>query len=286
MKILFLKGLPASGKSTFAKELVAKEPLKWIRVNKDDLRIMLHNGVWNKKNEEVVMRVHFEIAADAMREGMNLIVDDTNFHEAHEARFRALAEKYGAEFEVKFFDITVDEAIERDAKRGAKSVGRNVIRDMYNRYIKPKGYAPRLPFIDGLPDAIIADVDGTLALMHNRGPFDWARVGEDHPHKPVIDLVNHYHAIGFKVIIVTGRDGCCLGDTKLWLEKHGIKYDHIFIRDAGSNEKDSIIKRRIFDENIRGKFNVHWVVDDRNQVVDMWRNEVGLTVLQCNEGDF
>lgn len=286
MKILFLKGLPASGKSTFAKELVLKEPLKWVRVNKDDLRTMLHNGMWSKKNEEVIMRVHQEIAENALKAGMNVVVDDTNFHESHEPRFRALAEKYGAEFEVKFFDIKLDEAVERDARRGEKSVGRDVIRGMYNKYIKPKGYPPRLPFIDGLPDAIIADIDGTLALMHNRGPFDWARVGEDHPHKPVVDLVNTYHKLGFKVIILTGRDGVCLPETKAWLALHGINYDHIFIRDEGSTEKDSIIKKRIFDDHIRGKFNVHWVVDDRNQVVEMWRNEVGLTVLQCNEGDF
>ncbi len=286
MKILFLKGLPASGKSTFAKELVAKEPLKWVRVNKDDLRIMLHNGVWSKKNEEVVMRVHQDIAEDALKVGLNVIVDDTNFHEAHEPRFKALADKYGAEFEVKYFEVPLDEAIERDAKRGEKSVGREVIRGMYNKYIKQKGYQPRLPFIDGLPKAIIADIDGTLALMHDRGPFDWAKVRQDLPHSPVIDLVNTYHDLGFIVIIVTGRDGSCTEETEAWLAEHNIKHDLFFIRDAGNTEKDAIIKKRIFDQNIRGKFNVHWVVDDRNQVVNMWRNEIGLTVLQCNEGDF
>lgn len=285
-KVLFLKGLPASGKSTFAKELLEREPDKWVRVNKDELRIELHNGVWSKENEKVIVSLHQERAEKALVDGFSVIVDDTNFHAPHEDRFRAVAEKHGAEFEVMNFEINLDEAIERDSKRGEKSVGREVIRKMYNQYIKPKVYESTLQFIDGLPDAIIADVDGTLAIMKDRGPFDWFRVGQDTPHKPVVNLVNTYYDLGYQVIILTGRDGVCLPHTKEWLEKHGIKYHHIFIRDAGNNEKDAIIKKRIFDEHIRGKFNVHWVVDDRDQVVKMWRREVGLTVLQCNEGDF
>ena len=49
-KLLILKGLPASGKSTYAKELVSKG---WKRVNKDDLRSMIDGGKWSKKNEEM-----------------------------------------------------------------------------------------------------------------------------------------------------------------------------------------------------------------------------------------
>ena len=57
------------------------------------------------------------------------------------------------------------------------------------------------------------------------------------------------------------------------------------MRPEGNNEKDSIIKKRIYEDHIKGKFNVEFVLDDRNQVVEMWR-ELGLTCLQVAEGDF
>jgi hypothetical protein len=57
------------------------------------------------------------------------------------------------------------------------------------------------------------------------------------------------------------------------------------MREEGNNEKDSIVKRRLFEDNIRGKYYIEYVLDDRNQVVDMWRN-MGLTCLQVAEGDF
>jgi hypothetical protein len=57
------------------------------------------------------------------------------------------------------------------------------------------------------------------------------------------------------------------------------------MRQTDDNRKDSIIKEEIYDAHIRGKYNVLFVLDDRDQVVQMWRS-LGLTVLQCNEGDF
>ncbi len=58
------------------------------------------------------------------------------------------------------------------------------------------------------------------------------------------------------------------------------------MREAGDMRKDSIVKKELFDQHIRGKYNVRMVIDDRDQVVDMWRNELGLTCLQVAEGDF
>jgi len=57
------------------------------------------------------------------------------------------------------------------------------------------------------------------------------------------------------------------------------------MRPAGNTENDAIIKKRLFDENIRDDYDVRFVLDDRNRVVDMWR-EIGLTCLQVDYGDF
>lgn len=116
-KVLFLKGLPASGKSTFAKDLVAKEPDTWVRVNKDSLRTMLHDGKWSRGREKTVQAMQRAMAEQALADGMSVIVDDTNFAEKHETTYRQMADRHGAEFEVKFFEATVEECAERDLKR-------------------------------------------------------------------------------------------------------------------------------------------------------------------------
>jgi hypothetical protein len=58
------------------------------------------------------------------------------------------------------------------------------------------------------------------------------------------------------------------------------------MRGHRDQRKDSIIKRELFDGHVRGRFYVEAVIDDRNQVVDMWRRELGLTCLQVDYGDF
>jgi len=145
--------------------------------------------------------------------------------------------------------------------------------------------------------AIIVDVDGTLADMRGvRGPFEWDKVHLDRPHQDVIELVRDLAeadtdngAGGFiykyKIIITTGRDGVCEEATKEWLLEHGINYDEFFIRPEGDFRKDNIIKSEIYMDHIRPKYDVKFVIDDRDQVVEMWRS-LGLRVLQVAPGNF
>lgn len=137
-----------------------------------------------------------------------------------------------------------------------------------------------------LPKAIIVDIDGTLAKMNGRGPFDWHRVGEDLVNEPVRHLVNLYQGSGHKIIIFSGRDSVCREQTRQWLADNLIGYNYLFMRPEGNFEKDAIIKRRMFDNHVDGIFDIQFVVDDRNQVVDMWRKDLGLTCFQVDYGDF
>lgn len=283
-KLLFLKGLPASGKSTYAKELADKG---WIRVNKDDLRAMLNNGKWSKGNEKRVIKLQNQIIETALAEGKNVVVDDTNFAEYHKHRLYDLARKYKADFDEKFFDTPLQICLDRDAKR-ANGVGESVIMKMYNQYLKPKPAAYKPPA--GSQKAILVDIDGTLAHMQTgkgyRSPYDWHRVMEDFGDPKVINLVQLYHKAGYKVIVMSGRDGVCRQDTEKWLEEYKIPYSELYMREPNDNRKDSIVKRELFDGFIRDYYNIEVVIDDRNQVVDMWRGELGLKVLQVAEGDF
>jgi hypothetical protein len=57
------------------------------------------------------------------------------------------------------------------------------------------------------------------------------------------------------------------------------------MRKQGDFRRDSIVKKEIYDNDIKGKFDVEFVLDDRQQVVDMWR-EIGLKCLQVAPGNF
>jgi uncharacterized HAD superfamily protein len=135
--------------------------------------------------------------------------------------------------------------------------------------------------------AIIVDIDGTLAVRSgDRSPFDWGRVGEDDPNPPVVELVRIIHAAGkHQIILMSGRDAVCRPETEAWLEDQGIPSDELHMRPEGNHEKDSVVKERLYRAHVEPRFEVAFVLDDRDQVVKMWRG-LGLTVLQVAEGDF
>lgn len=279
MRLLMLKGLPASGKSTYAKELVRTQD--YYRVNKDDLRAMVHDGRWGKEREKFILHWRDRIIMDSLGGLKNVVVDDTNLHPKHETTLRAIAEVYGAEFEVKFFDTPLAECIARDAKR-ENPVGAKVIRGMHKDFFTAPVYNPP----EGAPEAILVDIDGTLAHHKGRSPYDWMRVGEDKVDEVVRGLVNQQYLAGVKVIIMSGRDAVCREITEKWLDDNMISYNELFMRAKDDNRKDSIVKKELFDSFIKHNYNVKFVLDDRDQVVDMWRNELGLKVLQVAEGAF
>ena len=282
-KLLMLKGLPGSGKSTHARELAKNG---YVRVNKDDLRAMLNDGKWSKANEKFVLKVRDFIVREALTDGKSVVVDDTNLAPKHREVLADIAKEFGATFETKFFDVEPEECIKRDLKR-ANSVGQKVIWDMYNQFLRKREvYVPP----EDKPEAIIVDLDGTLAHMSGRSPYDWDRVGEDVVDANISDLlyriaVGNYDNKRPEIIILSGRDAVCHGKTFRWLKDNNIEYDALFMRPEGDMRKDSIVKRELFEEHIRDNYQVKFILDDRNQVVEMWR-DMGLTCFQVAEGDF
>jgi predicted kinase len=279
-KLLMLKGLPASGKSTFAKDLVKTQG--YVRVNKDDLRAMLHGSKHTKGNESQTLRIRDAVIADSLHNGRNVVVDDTNLNPIHEQVLRELAAQFKAEFAVKFFDVSVAECIERDLRRPV-SVGARVIKQQYNQWLRKTVPAP--VFNPELPTIILCDIDGTVAHMSTRSPFDWKKVGQDTVDKEIGGLLALI-ATEIDIVFMSGRDAVCRPETEAWLKKHGLKYKALHMRAENDNRKDNIVKRELYEQHIAGKYNVFFVLDDRDQVVDMWRNELGLKVLQVAEGDF
>ncbi|TYQ26884.1 AAA family ATPase [Pseudanabaena sp. UWO311] len=273
-------GLPASGKSTWAKAKVDKSPNGIKRVNKDELRAMLDNSYFSKGNEKFVLNIQDQIIKAALEEGKHVIVDNTHLAPKHEARIRELIKGLAVLEIVDFRHVSLETCIERDLKR-FNSVGEKVIRDMYNQFIAPPRN-PKPAHNPDLPDAIICDLDGTLALIGDRSPYDGASCEKDLVNEPVRSILQ---TSGKAIVFVSGREDKSKPQTLAWLEKHGICFDALHMRKSGDMRKDSIVKREIYDEFILDKYNVSFVLDDRDQVVKVWR-DLGLTCLQVDYGDF
>jgi predicted kinase len=279
-KVICYRGLPASGKDFDAKELMDKNPNKYKRVNKDDIRAMMDCGHWSEDTEQFVVKVRDSLILLALKEGKHVLVTDTNFGKKHIPHIEQLV-KGLATVEIKdFSDIPIEICIERDLKR-ARSVGEKVIRKMYNQFLYEKTTI-KYDESDSLPHCIIVDVDGTISIMGDRSPYEWSKVCVDTINHAVRSVVNSYK--GGEIFIFSGRDGECHEATFQWLKDNDVKFHHLYLREAGNVEKDSIIKQRLFDEHIKGKYYVDFVLDDRLQVARLWHS-LGLTLLRVGDPD-
>ncbi|GAA3276468.1 AAA family ATPase [Dactylosporangium vinaceum] len=293
------RGLPASGKTTWAKE----QP-HLTRVNRDDLRRMMHGGrvadeqQRGRAEREVTVAHHAAVEA-LLRAGASVVCDDTNLRSRVVREFAEIAARCGAHFTVRdFTDVPVEECIRRDAQRtGDGHVGEEAIRSMHQRYLAGRALPLPLPVIEETtgvnyeppPDAprtVLVDIDGTVALFNGRSPYDMSRVGEDRPNEPVIAAVRAMHAAGHEIVFCSGRSDDSREATEAWLAEHvGVPYRALFMRQFGDVRRDSVVKAEIFEKEIRSRYHVIGVFDDRQQVVRMWR-ALGLTVFQVAEGDF
>jgi len=135
MFVIATIGLPASGKSTWAKHLVRRSNGTVKRINKDDLRAMLDAGEWSAENEALVEIARNALIESFLSRGFSVVCDDTNFHPSHIATFEGFAVRYKARFILEDFrDVPLEECIRRDGLRD-DSVGETVIRSMHARYM-------------------------------------------------------------------------------------------------------------------------------------------------------
>lgn len=293
------RGLPASGKTTWAHAWVAADPATRARVNRDDFRDMLFGTPDYSWPQEAATTAASRAAVLALlAAGRDVVADDMNLRPKYVREWARFAAANGHDLEVIEFPCSPEESIARDAAR-ERPVGEHVIRRMVEKYLRkgqllpipddvfddlePQLYEPR----PGTPPAVIVDIDGTLALHNGRSPYDLTRCGDDLPNPAVIDAVRAVRAIGWDVIYCSGREDTARVTTLDWLEKHAGKtpFELLLMRAADDTRRDSVVKRDLFDKHIRDLYDVRYVLDDRQQVVDMWRS-LGLTVFQVAKGDF
>lgn len=283
-EVILLKGLPASGKTTYAKTLLETCPGRYKRVSKDDLRRMLDGGKWSKRNEQFVLTVRDHLILAALLEGYHVIVDDTNLHPKHEQTIRELVKGVATVHIQDFTHIPLETCLEHDRQR-ANYVGEQVIRKMYREFLQPKPQQVTYSPDPALPRAIICDLDGTLALLNGRNPYDAARCEQDILNTPVADLLRHQDARSAHILLVTGRQECHRDPTERWLTTQGIPWTALWMRPTGDQRKDALVKEEIYQQHIEGHYAVLFALDDRNQTVAVWRSH-GIATFQVADGDF
>lgn len=300
--LVIYRGLPASGKTSLAQINAHLDGGRL--VGRDHIRPLV--GAFGKlgdgKQEGEVTRIQTQLIIDGLRNDESVHVDDQNLKTEYVRRLQGLAKREGAE--VTIIDITnvpVEECLRRDAARPGPDLSKVIVTN-YNKFINGKDFPLPVPQKDVLPGwlpaepyvadpfkvaTIIVDLDGTLADHGGiRGHHEYHRVGEDSVNVAVRSLVWNWLGGGRQVVFLSGRPDSCREETERWLARNLSVYGtRLLMRKTGDRRADFIVKRELFDQHIRHQHNVVFAVDDRNQVVDMWR-QLGITTFQVAEGNF
>lgn len=298
--VLILRGIPGSGKTTWAKQYMSQMPPGMIaRISNDDIVAMTFGTSWRRQEgiADTLRKIRASLLKDLLLspDVHEVIIDNTNLSVRTVGELQKIAHKHGANVFVldSFLRISVEACIERDASR-ENPVGEDVVRKMHKEAQKLKPWKPVEapepiePYVQPdwkVPGCYLVDIDGTLAIRGDRGPYDWNKVGSDLVNEPVVSIVQ---TLGDRneVILLSGREESCRKDTEDWLENVAYVSGPLYMRAAGDHRPDYIVKNELFQEHIAGKYRVLGVFDDRDQVVDLWRNKLGLPTFQVANGDF
>nr|WP_311459744.1 AAA family ATPase [uncultured Capnocytophaga sp.] len=301
-KLLILVGAPGSGKSTFARYFIRTED-NWVRVNRDDFRLMqFGDTLMSPFYEERITKMVEASVITLLKNHTNVIIDATNSSlRTLEDMVRTYTEY--ADISFKVFDLSVEELVKRCDKR-YEQTGKFIPKSAIEKHVTQLQYTkekfdfkpiPRrvkeatLTYTaqdSTLPKAVICDLDGTLSLLNGRDPYDASSADEDLLNVPVARVLQMAKAQGYKVILLSGREQLYKEPTERFLSKHQIAYDLLLMRTTNDYRKDNIIKKELFQQEIAGKYFIEFLLDDRNQVVDMWRKNLQLPCFQVNYGDF
>lgn len=290
VKIIFTRGMQASGKTSWAKEFV-KENQNYKRISRDDLRHMLTNYTFTSANEDLVTKIERDLMLSLIDQDFNLIIDKMNLNaedfKSDLTYINSICDE-GFEYEVKEFAVALQTAIERDSKREF-SLGDKVLKRTWNKYelvLKEmiERNKPKYKFNEELPNAVIFDCDGTLCINNHRRVFDFTKVYDDQICLIVAEQINFHKSLNRKIVIVSGREDICKNDTIRWFNKYNLHFDEIYMRKEKDYRKDVIIKQEIYNLYLKDKYNILCVYDDRLQVIRGWK-ELGLFVFNVGDNE-
>lgn len=304
-----MTGLPASGKTTAARALQARSGGRMRRVNLDDLRRMLDlpdpERGRSYAHEQTVLAVQDAAVRAAVDGGFDVVVDNTHLTKHIPKRLKAAVGGLATFVVHDFTDVPLEECLRRDAAR-EDQVGEEIIRILADKHQKARkgGWRLTAEWLNGtsgetavppvreyvadpaLPAAVMCDIDGTLALIGDRGPYDFSRCELDRLNEPVRHALDAFRrADGDAIVLLSGRSEEHRPQTESWLARHRVPYDELWMRAAGDTRRDDVVKAELFDAHVRHRYAVRVSLDDRDRVVAVWRR-MGLPTWQVNYGDF
>lgn len=318
-KLTITKGLPGSGKTTWAKSECLKNGNLY-RVNRDSLRGMLLGGrQWSGKQEKLVRYIQSLQVFHLLDEGFDVVVDDTNllgggvdtwkqwvrdspmfgnafYNDAGEDNTPIKRPKV----EVKdFTEVPISTCIRNDAARGTHADGMVGAGVIYRMALDSK-----LLDLSKIEKCAIIDMDGTLADCTHRLPFIqqqpknyqqfYWKVALDPIIRTISAAVWQLAYLKFEIIICSGRPtrlsenpninpGAATWD---WLRRHNIPASYLFMRNSGDYRPDSEVKegilQRMYEAGLK-KEAIQLCIDDRDAIVKVWERN-GLPTLQVLNG--
>jgi predicted kinase len=149
-KLILCRGIQASGKSTYSRQWVLKDPLKRVRFSNDDIRNML-GKYWVPSREVLVLSMRDEFLNEALLNHYDIIIDNMNLNpnetEYYISRvkiFNNAQEIEENKYEIEYVDFRtpLEECIARDAQR-EHPIGEEIIRNTYEKYKCPFYYGGR-----------------------------------------------------------------------------------------------------------------------------------------------
>lgn len=291
-ELILFCGPPGSGKSTNALQDFHTNSFDTVYINQDK-----HGKEGHKK-----------LFAEAIANGSSIICDRMNFSKEQRNRYLVPAKQTGYKTRIivlhESYETCFMRCLERQnhetitteqhARKALEFFFKNYERVEDNEADEVIRIWPEL--CNGKykkSSAIICDLDGTLCNVDHRLHFvkgekrDWNAffrgLKDDKLNTWCSDILNA--SLNHHIILCSGRPDSYREETIKWLDKHNIVYDALFMRDRNDFRRDDIVKEQILDFEILTRYTPYFSIDDRKQVVEMWRRR-GITCLQCAEGDF
>lgn len=294
-ELVLLVGPPGSGKSTFSKQISTHA-----YVNQDSM---------GKEQHRLIFQEH-------LKNHLSIIVDRMNFSKEQRNRYLVPAKEAGYKTRIivlhESFETCFKRCTERQNHETIKTRrdARNALDFFFKKYervedneadevvrIWPKGDKPY---------AVVCDLDGTLCNIEHRLHFvrgegrkdwksffngipgdsvnEWCRDILDRMHRSDDMAYSGSNRVGVPVLC-SGRPDSHRKQTEEWLNGAGVRYDNLFMRSRSDFSSDDIVKEKLLDFEILTRYTPYFVIDDRSQVVKMWRKR-GLICLQCADGNF
>lgn len=288
-RAIVLVGGPGSGKSTYAAQQQILTQWNWRVINQDSL------GRFE----------HVEVFRQAIRDGDNIIVDRMDFNKVQRSRYIKSLLEAGYKIDCVVFRVGRQECFERMLKREGhptikdEKSANSALDTFFKLYEAPEldegfdSIEHIFPNVVRRP-CIISDLDGSLALIDHRRHFvengkkDWKNfflnMDKDVVCEQARAILERFQN-DYDILYVSGRPADYYEITMDWLVKNELPVGRLMMRTKGDYRGDEIVKKQILDFDIDPYYISFFVIDDRDKVCKMWR-ENDVKCLQIAPGSF